>query len=448
MPDDTRRLRIGLIGASFGTGNMGVGALAAGAIRCLHDRWPDADIFILDYAIKSSAHQLLLNDVQVRIELLNIRFSKKLYQSNNIAMLIVLASLISLIPSSKICNWILSKNKTLREIYRSNMFASVAGGDSFSDIYGLRRFVYVTLPQILVILVGVKLILLPQTFGPFHSRLSRIVARFITKKADVIYARDHQSAAIVNDLHGKSESSPKPMFRYDVGFALQPTAVAGPFTKSQCVMADGGFVGVNVSGLLYMGGYNKDNMFGIQADYHEFVHSLLDLLIIAKGASVLLIPHVFGDNESSESDVTACNAVYQHCKDRFGHRLNLLQGVYDQGEIKYVIGRCDFFIGSRMHACIAALSQCVPSVCVAYSDKFIGVMETINQPGLVADARKLDKDQLLAWCEQCYEHRNEVRQRLEEFMPEVLEEALHLFSGGERDGRGQPVEAVVAGQAN
>ena len=46
--------------------------------------------------------------------------------------------------------------------------------------------------------------------------------------------------------------------------------------------------------------------------------------------------------------------------------------------MKYLIGQCDFFVGSRMHSCIAAVSQCVPAVSIAYSDKFIGVMATLG----------------------------------------------------------------------
>jgi polysaccharide pyruvyl transferase WcaK-like protein len=60
---------------------------------------------------------------------------------------------------------------------------------------------------------------------------------------------------------------------------------------------------------------------------------------------------------------------------------------YDQHEIKGVIGLCDFFIGSRMHACIAALSQGIPTVGVAYSRKFEGVFETVGASDWVIDGR-------------------------------------------------------------
>ena len=43
------RVNICITGATFDTGNMGVGALTAGAIECTLQRWPGASVFLLDY---------------------------------------------------------------------------------------------------------------------------------------------------------------------------------------------------------------------------------------------------------------------------------------------------------------------------------------------------------------------------------------------------------------
>jgi len=72
------------------------------------------------------------------------------------------------------------------KILASKVHLSIAGGDSFSDIYGLRRFIYVALPQILVLLLGKPLVLLPQTYGPLKGRCSRMIARFIFRRAALI----------------------------------------------------------------------------------------------------------------------------------------------------------------------------------------------------------------------------------------------------------------------
>ena len=46
-----------------------------------------------------------------------------------------------------------------------------------------------------------------------------------------------------------------------------------------------------------------------------------------------------------------------------------------------------------MHACIAALSQTVPAVAIAYSRKFLGVMETIGVEDIVVDPQCMTADE-------------------------------------------------------
>jgi polysaccharide pyruvyl transferase WcaK-like protein len=81
-----------------------------------------------------------------------------------------------------------------------------------------------------------------------------------------------------------------------------------------------------------------------------------------------------------------------------------------------------------MHACIAAISQLVPAVCIAYSDKFSGVMETIGIESMVADARRLSASEILQMVEESFEHRAITRQILERKIPQVKTAVLNLFS--------------------
>ena len=77
--------------------------------------------------------------------------------------------------------------------------------------------------------------------------------------------------------------------------------------------------------------------------------------------------------------------------------------------MKGVIGQCDFFIGSRMHACIAALSQGVPCVGVAYSMKFAGVFESVGAGGWVVDGREVGNDEAVARILELYGQRDALR---------------------------------------
>ena len=182
-----------------------------------------------------------------------------------------------------------SKNAYLAEIDGIDLFASIAGGDSFSDIYGMERYFYVSLPQILVLLLGKKMVLLPQTYGPFRGSLAKSLTRFILRRADHVYSRDAEGLEEIKALIGPAFSPSKFEFCYDVGFVLQPAAPARIDLAGLASLDDhtGPLVALNVSGLLLHGRLQRDNMFGLRADYRQFSRDAIKLLV-EKGATVLL----------------------------------------------------------------------------------------------------------------------------------------------------------------
>jgi colanic acid/amylovoran biosynthesis protein len=419
-----------ILGASLETTNMGVSALAVGSLKSALHCFPDCRPFLLEYNTHPNRYAVEIDGRQITVLSLDIRFSKKLYLKNNIAILIATVLLLKLVPIASLKRWIISRNPWLQHLYKVDIAAAISGGDSFSDIYGVRRFLYVALPQLLFLLMGKKLVLLPQTIGPFQGSLSRRVTKFILKRAACVYSRDQIGVAAVEALLGPGVSSQKAKFCYDVAFALDPLrpAMLGVEGFDPLVTDRRPIVGLNVSGLLYMGGYNRNNAFQLKSDYRALIHQVIAYFIEVKQASVLLIPHVFGDDPHSESDAPVCRQLYKELALRYGSKIGLADGRYNQSEIKYIVGLCDFFAGSRMHACIGAVSQCVPAVSLAYSQKFIGVMQTVGIPEMVADLRQLDVDGALQALDQAYEKRAEIRRRLSDTIPDVKATVLQLFN--------------------
>ena len=74
--------------------------------------------------------------------------------------------------------------------------------------------------------------------------------------------------------------------------------------------------------------------------------------------------------------------------------------------------KSDFFIGSRMHSCIAALSQGVPCVGVAYSKKFEGVFDTVGMAEWVVDGRRLSSGEAVEKVLELFRKRHTVRDNL------------------------------------
>ncbi len=422
-------LRFCLLGASFETSNMGVGALTAGTLESILTSHPDAEITLLDYGKESKTYLFKSSRGDVPVRLLNIRFSKKFYLKNNIAYLIFLALLLKIIPGKKIRSFIIRRNSWLEYIDRADVVTSIAGGDSFSDIYGFGRLIYVALPQILVLLLNKKLILLPQTYGPFTGRAARAIARFILNRSHTIYSRDHEGLREVEDLTNNRNINSKLHFCHDVGFVVAPDRPSHSGFDILSLPDDKAkqLVGLNVSGLLFMGGYSKKNMFGLKSNYAELIYDLIHYMIEVKSVPLVLVPHVFGSGTNSESDSAVCELIYRELRPRYPQMLFLASGRFNQSEIKYIIGQCDFFIGARMHACIGALSQCIPAIGIAYSKKFKGVFETVGMESLIADPRLSIKDEVLQIIDAAYDNRLQLRSILKQRIPEAKQNVFDIF---------------------
>ena len=95
-----------LLGAGLDTGNLGVGALTVGAIKCLTTRYPDAEISMLNYGKSASAQSVRLEGRQVSVPVVTMRFSWRVYLSNNIIVLLGLALVMKGCPR-KLGEWLI-----------------------------------------------------------------------------------------------------------------------------------------------------------------------------------------------------------------------------------------------------------------------------------------------------------------------------------------------------
>ena len=117
--------------------------------------------------------------------------------------------------------WPARRNPWLSALLEASFIADIRGGDSLSDIYGLRRFLIGSLPLLSVMLLGRPYVLLPQTYGPFRSRTARWLAALMLRRARVVWTRDRRCEPIVEALAGRT-----PRVSPDVAFTLAPVPPA------------------------------------------------------------------------------------------------------------------------------------------------------------------------------------------------------------------------------
>ena len=102
----------------------------------------------------------------------------------------------------------------------------------------------------------------------------------------------------------------------------------------------------------------------------------------------------------------------------------LLGRDYSAPEIKAIIAQCEFFVGSRMHSCIAALSTGVPRIPVSYSHKYAGILKHFGLQDWLVDPKTLSQEQAIDLVLSGYEHREEIRELIIAKLPLIKSEAM------------------------
>src|SRR5690606_34010358 len=97
--------------------------------------------------------------------------------------------------------------------------------------------------------------------------------------------------------------------------------------------------------------------------------------------------------------------------------------------------QCDLFVGSRMHSCIAALSQGIPCVGVAYSMKFRGVFESVGMEDWIVDGRDVETSAAVKEVVARFRERDSVRGALSERSEMARQELREVFARLVDEGR-------------
>lgn len=379
-------VRVGLFGGPPDTGNLGVTALGYSTIASLHDAAPAMRFTVFDYGRGVREEQWHIGPRSVPVHRVGLYSTRRWHRPESLdaARAAARCGLASLHPGA-------------RAIRALDAVLDISGGDSFSDIYGPKRFAQVCLSKRTALALGRPLILLPQTYGPYASPAARAAASEIMRRAAQVWARDAHSLSIARELLGERFDPERHRAGVDVAFglpAIEPEA--GPWLERLLEARQRGLrvLGLNVSGLLHnVPGVDRQR-YGFRAVYRELISRLVEHLVTLDDAIVALVPHV-RPRGGDDDDHRAIEGLVAALPAASASRVVVVPAFDDPMRAKWVIGRCDWFCGTRMHACIGAISQGVPTAAIAYSDKTLGVFETANVARAVIDPRRLDTDAAL-----------------------------------------------------
>ena len=417
-------VRVGIMGATPDTANLGVSALYESILSGLSSVIPDLEVVVFDNQFGCREEQLeFFKDRPIRVIKYGARGGFRYYRPEN---------LLNMLFCSRLGAFGSRINDGVRLLKSCDVVVDISGGDSFSDIYGIKRFLNMYRQKMLVLNLRKPLVLLPQTYGPYKSEKVFEKASRVAKRARLAWARDQHSYEVLKKLLGSCFKPEVHMQGIDVAFGLKPAlkkASLSPELESLLCRENRiiPVAGINISGLIYNDPVSAQQRYGLKTNYKHLMIDLVNAFLENTQCHVLLVPHVVENEGHFESDLSACEDLADTLSDSVRNRILIAPGNLTASEAKGLIAKLDWFCGTRMHSTIAALSSGVPTATIVYSDKARGVFASCNQEEFVFDPRKLPADKIVEGVISAFNQRDSTREELDRVADQFSNQAMDTF---------------------
>lgn len=335
-------------GFSLNTNNRGTQALGYGAVSFLkehHNLLPrhriiSPDVYRNPFKKKEeilSEYTVIIDEVQYTIVnrkywLFDIFFVKFFFQLFNV-----------IFPFSAFG----------RDIKSTEFLAAICGGDGFSDIYSDETMRYHLYWTKLAKDISLAYMFLPQTIGPFEKKYNLEYAQSLLSTSSYVYIRD---TAFLDELE-------KMNIKFEITNDLSYYMVKEHINYE----IEGNSIGINISGLCYFNSfYNLKGKF----DYYPLLISEIVKFFQSQNKVIYLIPHSYNyhNPELDADDLEASRVFLEKLENK--SNVKLIELDLKSPQIKYLISKMKFFVGSRMHSCFAAIYTNTPVYGLGYSYKY------------------------------------------------------------------------------
>jgi len=248
-----------------------------------------------------------------------------------------------------------------------------------------------------------RVVIFPNSVGPFRSRLGLFMAKTIFKNTDLIMLREPCSYGLLKDL----KVGTRCIVATDIALLLE-------IDKSKFnALLPGRTLGVCPS--LYALSFSAD-----QSRNYVLLHSkVLDYLVEKHGYNVVFLPHEIS-KVNLHDDLELSKAIVKNMK--FKEKAEIVSTVGVE-EFKYYLGQLDVLITSRMHPAVLACADHVPTLMITYDHKQSGFFTQLGLTEYTLIIGETTHEQLLKKIRLLLRNKENVRKQLETMIP-VLQNDL------------------------
>lgn len=265
-----------------------------------------------------------------------------------------------------------------------------------------------------------KVIILPNSFGPFEGFWVKKQVKSVLSKVDLIYCREEVSSKALSELLGypiKVES--------DLGFHLKVSSNAEEkvsyYFKKYNIDENDALFGLTLRP------WRFPNMSNSKEKYHNYINAIAEAVnfVSKTGRKVVIFNQSIGPN-AHEDDRNAIMDLIKLLPNE-----NMITWINEDlpcDILKTMYSKCESFLGTRFHSVIFAITSLVPSIAIAYGgNKGTGIMYDFNLNEYVIPIEKVSGEILCSMLSHLWENNVEIRHLLKIGMNKIESSRQHVL---------------------
>ena len=310
-------------------------------------------------------------------------------------------------------------------LFESCDYVFVKGGGFLHDysgsLTGIYTMYYQTYHIRLALALNKKVYIMPNSYGPFKSNISKKMVNGILNRCTLVTARESISA------NGKTNGLDRDIMLFpDLGFFLQKKKdnlnISNLLNNLKIDTKNDDLVAITVRPYRF---YSSDNpsakYFNYKKTFAEFIEYL-----IKKNYKILLVVHTSSSNDH-ENDEKCLDEILNILEDR-KNVYKIKNNDYDCYDLKELYGYCKYVIGTRFHSVIFSLEQLIPCIAVTYGgNKGDGIMKDIGIEKMAIKIGEMDINTLIDKFDDLEKNHEEVKQKIENYIMESQENYKDLL---------------------
>lgn len=255
---------------------------------------------------------------------------------------------------------------------------------------------------------GKKLILFPNSIGPFKSFFAKSLAKFTLNNYSCVIAREPYSFEIAKSLKLRS-----PVY-ITSDTALLFSSTDYPVKNLRCY---GDYL-IGVSPGFYSHSFSKKLIFA----HTKVFASVFDSIIERYGFFIVFLPHY--TNKLGGDDLEICRLILREMKR--SDRAIIVESK-NVSEFKALIAQMNIIISSKLHPAVLAAGSFIPALCIAYDFKQTGFFKSLHLDECVIPIHLFSSKLLLSKIEYVWTNQNIIKTILEQRVPELQASIKNLI---------------------